>query len=512
MRASEEKYRNIFNNALEGIFQVTAEGKYISANPALIKMLGYSSLEELISSITDIRTQVYVNPRDRDEFIGLCEKIGYIENFETQLRKKDGTVIWVRMHGHSVRDSEGKTIFYEGTVMDITEHKEAEIERKSLQTQLIQSQKMEAIGLLAGGIAHDFNNILTALIGYANLLQMKIEDKSPLRAYVDQILSSSLKASQLTKSLLAFSRKQPIVLNPLRLNDIIRETEKLLKRLVTEDIILKTDLTPDDPVVMADATQIDQILFNLASNARDAMPHGGTLTIKTKKVELSERVAKTYGLPGGGIYALLSVSDTGIGIDNNIKEKIFEPFFTTKELGKGTGLGLSTVYGIVKQHNGYITVYSESGYGTTFHIYLPIVRVKNDSEKPIVPIIRGGKETILIAEDNEEARDLLRLSLVQYGYKVLEAEDGEDAIRVFMQNKNINLLIFDSIMPKKNGRETYNHIRSLDPKIKVLFISGYTHDVVLDKGIQEGDFDFLPKPFSPNEMLLKVREILDRDL
>lgn len=510
LRVSEEKYRNIFENTIEGIFQITPEGTYINANPALLRMLGYASLSELNAGITDIGRQLYANPIDWDEFISLCEKAGHVEGIETQLKKSDGGLIWVSKNVRAVRDDGGRTVYYEGTVIDITERKQAEIERKSLQMQLVQSQKMEAIGALAGGIAHDFNNILTALIGYANLMQMKMEENNPMRVYVDQILSSSLKASQLTKSLLTFSRKQPIVLNPIKLNDIIRGTEKLLKRIITEDIILKTDLTPDELIVMADTTQIDQILFNLASNARDAMPSGGVLTIETKKIELHERLARIYGLERGGAYALLSVSDTGIGIDEAIKDKIFEPFFTTKEPGKGTGLGLSTVYGIVKQHNGYIAVYSEPGSGTTFHIYLPVVGGHDDEKKSITPSIRGGNETILIAEDNEEARNLLKTILTHYGYNVLETADGEEAVKTFRENKDIDLLILDSVMPKKSGRGAYEEIRKTAPDIRVLFTSGYTQDIVLEKDIKEGEFNFIHKPFSPHEMLIKVREILDR--
>jgi len=510
LQASEEKYRSIYNNIIEGIFQTTPEGVYISANPALLKMFGYSSLEELQSEIKDIRTQLYVNPKDRDDLSSRLEKIGHVEGFETQLKKRDGTIIWVSMNTRAVRDSEGKTLYYEGTMMDITERKQAEIERENLQIQLMQSQKMEALGTLTGGIAHDFNNILTALMGYATLMQIRMSNDDPLRVYVDQILASSEKAAQLTKSLLAFSRKQPMSFSPVKLNDIIKGTEKILKRLLTEDINLKVELTSSDNVVMADAIQIDQILFNLASNARDAMPRGGILTIETKNVELPEKMAKAYGLERGGLYALLIVSDTGIGMDETTRKKAFEPFFTTKGPGKGTGLGLSTVYGIVKQHNGHINVYSEPGRGTTFHIYLPIEINFSDKEEKAPIIIKGRGETILIAEDNEEARNLLKSILLQYDYKVLETKDGEEAVKTFMEKKDIDLLILDSVMPVKNGREAYEEIKKTDPNIKVLFTSGYTEDIILSKGIQEGEFDFIQKPFSPQEILMKVRNILDR--
>lgn len=511
LQASEEKYRNIYNNIIEGIFQTIPEGACISANPALLNMLGYSSLEDLQSEIKDMR-QLYVNPEDRDDFSSRLEKIGYVEGFETQLRRRDGTIIWVSMNTRAVRDSEGRVIYYEGTIMDITERKQSEIERENLQIQLMQSQKMEALGTLTGGIAHDFNNILTALMGYATLLQIRMPEDDPLRVYVDQILASSEKAAQLTKSLLAFSRKQPMSFRPIKLNDIIKGTEKILKRLVTEDINLKVELTPSDPVVMADAIQIDQILFNLASNARDAMSRGGILTIETKNIELSEKMAKAYGLERGGIYALLIVSDTGIGMDDQTIKRAFEPFFTTKEHGKGTGLGLSTVYGIVKQHNGHINVFSEPDKGTTFHIYLPLAIDYSDKKERTPILVKGGGETVLIAEDNEEARNILKSILLQNDYRVLEAKDGEEAIKTFRKNKDIDLLIFDSVMPKKNGREAYEEIKKEDPNIKVLFTSGYTDDIILSKGVLEGEFDFIQKPFSPQEILVKVRDILGRGI
>jgi CheY-like chemotaxis protein len=348
------------------------------------------------------------------------------------------------------------------------------------------------------------------MTGYGTLLQMEVDAASPLRMYVDEILSASQKAAGLTRSLLAFSRRQPITLRPMELNDVVKGTEKLLKRLLTEDIVLQTALSPDALIVMADATQIDQILFNLATNARDAMPRGGKLSIETKLVELERDLPRVPEFIKSGGYALLSVSDTGTGMDETTKEHIFDPFFTTKEVGKGTGLGLSTVYGLVKQHNGYITVISGTGEGTTFQIYLPIVRAAAVEEKPFLSHVRGGKETIVIAEDNESVRLLIKDVLARYGYTPIEAVDGEDAISKYTLHPNIDLLIIDSVMPKKNGREVYDEIRKMNPGIKVLFTSGYTRDVVLDKGIEERQLDFLAKPIMPDDLLRKTREILDR--
>jgi two-component system, cell cycle sensor histidine kinase and response regulator CckA len=368
---------------------------------------------------------------------------------------------------------------------------------------------MEAVGTLAGGIAHDFNNLLTVIIGYCSVLQMSMEDRDPLRVHIDPILSSSRKAADLIKSLLAFSRQQPISLKPLDLNEAIRHTEKLLKRLLTEDIELTTSLCPGEAMIMADAIQIEQILFNLATNARDAMKKGGTLIIETKLVVLDLEFIGVhgYGKPGG--FVLLSVSDTGSGMDEAIKEKVFDPFFTTKEPGKGTGLGLSTVYGIVKQHDGYINMHSERGVGTTFQIYFPLVQEAAREEERSFPFTGRGSETILVAEDNEDVRRLIKSILSKYGYQVIEASDGQDAIDQLRMHKDIDLVLLDSVMPKKNGREVFDEISKTRPVVKAIFTSGYTRDIVLDKGIETKKVNFLSKPILPNELLHKVREVLD---
>lgn len=368
---------------------------------------------------------------------------------------------------------------------------------------------MEAIGQLAGGIAHDFNNILTTLVGYSSLLQLGLEEADPLQMYIEQIISASQKATNLTGALLTFSRQQPANLLPLDINNVIRGTEKLLKRLLTEDIALEVLIASDEATVMADATQIDQILFNLVTNARDAMPGGGRLIIETSAMMVDDEFMRYHGLETPGKYHVLSVSDTGCGMDEEARKKIFDPFFTTKEVGKGTGLGLATVYGIVKQHGGHVTVYSEPGRGTTFRIYFPAIQAVLKEEQILSPDIRRGTETILVAEDNEEVRDLMKDILTKFGYTVLEAMDGQDAIDGFRQHSGIDLLIMDAVMPRKNGRESYEEIHAIDPDIKVIFVSGYTRDIVLDKGIEEGDFHFIPKPLSPTALLHKVRAVLD---
>ncbi len=347
-------------------------------------------------------------------------------------------------------------------------------------------------------------------MGYAALIQMKLDTAHPLRAYIDEVLSASEKAVDLTQSLLAFSRQQSVTLMPLNMNNTIKGAKKLLMRLLTEDIELSTSLTDDDTIVMADKSQMDQILFNLVANARDAMSKGGILTIRTAIAAIGNNFITTHGFGEAGKYVQIDISDTGIGMDEITRSKIFEPYFTTKEVGKGTGLGLATVYGIVKKHNGYITVESTLQPGYHLSYLSPRDKVKiEEAEDTAVPIERG-QETILIAEDNEGARRFMREALQGHGYTIREASDGEDAVKRFKENRNIDLIIIDSVMPKKNGREAYEEIRGIDPHIKVLFTSGHTKDVVLDKGIVEKEFDFIAKPLSLNTLLQKVREVLDR--
>jgi PAS domain S-box-containing protein len=385
-------------------------------------------------------------------------------------------------------------------------------ERKKLEQQLLQAQKMEAVGQLAGGIAHDFNNILTTIIGYGNLIQMEILKDNPLHTYISHILYSAQRASNLTQALLAFSRKQIISPKPVNLNEIIQILEKLLSRIIGEDIALSTSLAEEDMIVMADTTLIEQVLMNLATNARDAMPDGGSLIISTERVKMDSAFITAHGYGKTGYYALVSVEDTGQGMDRKTREKIFEPFFTTKETGKGTGLGLSIVYGIIKQHDGYINVYSEPLKGTTFKIYLPLTKTKIEYEQSAeTPLLKGFSETVLLAEDDVQVRELTKQVLSEFGYKVLEAEDGQEAIRVFHENKDeIELLIFDVIMPRKNGKEAYDEIRKIKPDIRAIFTSGYTADIVHKKGILDRGLNFLPKPVSPQGLLKKVKEVLNR--
>jgi two-component system, cell cycle sensor histidine kinase and response regulator CckA len=505
LRKSEDKFKKAFYTSPDSInINRLSDGMFISINKGFSEMTGYS--EEDIIGKTSLDLNIWNDTNDRKKLVeGLREK-GKVENLEAQFRLKDGETKHGMMSATLI-DLDGIPHILSIT-RDITQRKRSEEEKTRLELQLLQAQKMEAIGTLAAGIAHDFNNILTALVGYAALLKMEVKSAT-LQMYVDHILTASHKATDLVQSLLVFSKQQAISLKPISLRNVIKGTEKLLKRLVTEDIVIKTVMSAEDITLMADTTQIDQILFNLVSNARDAMPQGGTITIKTEAVELGDQFHRIHGYGKSGRYVLLSVSDTGLGIDTTTREKIFDPFFTTKEVGKGTGLGLSTVYGIVKQHNGYITLHSEPNRGTTFHIYLPVAN-KSGKEENLAPApLKGGNESILIAEDNEAVRGLISKVLSEYGYRTVEAIDGTDAMERFKKIAKIDLLILDSIMPKKNGREVYDEIRKIKPDIRVIFMSGYTRDVILDKGVEDKKFHFLQKPISPDTLLQKVRDVLD---
>lgn len=388
--------------------------------------------------------------------------------------------------------------------------KKRQTEKEQIEMRLHHSQKLEAIGQLAGGVAHDFNNILTAIISYGTVLQMKLQVENPLRQLTDRILAAADRAAALTQSLLAFSRKQPANLRALDLNELIRKAEKLLSRFIREDIEFRVHLASEALIIMGDSGQIEQVLMNLITNARDAMPDGGTLSVETKTAVIDEEFISSHGYGNSGLYALLTVSDTGLGMDEEVQTKIFEPFFTTKEVGKGTGLGLSIVYGIIKQHAGFINVYSEPGIGSVFKIYLPVVMGDAEKTEPAeIKSFNGGTETLLLAEDDEDVMNVTRSFFEEFGYKVISAKDGEDAINKFTENRdNIKLAILDVIMPGKSGKEVYDRIISERPDMKVLFLSGYTADIINHSGLLQEGVDIISKPVSPVMLLKKIREVL----
>jgi signal transduction histidine kinase/CheY-like chemotaxis protein len=385
-------------------------------------------------------------------------------------------------------------------------------ERRKLEDQLLHAQKLEAIGTLAGGIAHEFNNILTAITGYNELLQEEIKKDTHLKPYAEAIAASSNRAAELTKGLLLYSKKQEIDLRPTRLNHTVNNVRQILSKTIGEDIELKIMLSDKEHIVIADSGQLEQVLMNLATNARDAMSNGGTLTIETGTTELNREFIAKHGYGTAGKFAFLSVSDTGVGIDDYTKQKLFEPFYTTKDVGKGTGLGLSVVYGIIKQHNGYIDVLSDPGKETRFTIYLPEVKLEEsaDTESLSAPFYSSGTETILIAEDDSKVRELVTSVLEKAGYKIIEAIDGSDAIEKFrIHQDKIRFLLLDVMLPKKKGIEVYDEIIKINSDIKALFISGYSRDVLQKMGIYENKHNFIPKPFSQSQLLKKIRDSLD---
>jgi len=400
----------------------------------------------------------------------------------------------------------------DGTILNVIEIGRDITEMKKLEQQLIHSQKMEAVGQLAGGIAHDFNNIVTAIIGYGNLILMKLSEDDSTRHFAEQILVTADRATELTQGLLTFSRKKVLNMQPVKLSDIINGFQSFLARIIGEQIEITTELYGEPIFVYVDCSQIEQVLMNLATNARDAMVQGGRLSVSTEIRELDDDFVSKHGYGEPGWYACISVTDTGVGMDEETVKKIFEPFFTTKEAGKGTGLGLSIAYGIIKEHNGYILAYSRLGTGTTFRIYLPIIEsVEQRREIPKYLEPQGGHETVLIAEDDTQVREITAKLLTGYGYKVIQAEDGEDAIRKFEEFQgSVHLMILDVLMPNKGGREVAEAVCCISSGIKVLFNSGYPLDLLVNKHILTENADFFTKPIAPRELLRKVREVLDR--
>ena len=429
---------------------------------------------------------------------------GKVHRRETSAFSEQG-ILYLEVSATPLRDAEGNIVAGIEVVRDITD-------RKKLEALLTHSQKMEAVGQLAGGIAHDFNNILTAIIGYGNLMQIRMKDNDPLFPYLREVLSAADRATHLTQGLLAFSRRQPMDMRPVSINAVIAGIRRLLERIIGEDIELKIFLSYDELVTVADSSQIEQVLMNLSANARDAMPGGGELAIRTKSVRLDEESAGTLGLAAAGAYACITVTDTGSGIDEHTQAQIFQPFFTTKEEGKGTGLGLSIAYGIIKQHKGHISVKSMPGEGTSFTLYLPCSRISPEESEPALRhSAMAGTGTILLAEDDTNVRRLTRSILEEFGYRVIEAVDGEDALHVFRENRDaVQLLLLDAVMPKKDGKEVYEEIRKNSPGIRVLFTSGYPLETLQKRGFAEKEFPFLPKPASPGELLKKVKEVLEK--
>jgi PAS domain S-box-containing protein len=499
LRQAEQKYRHIFEEAIVGIFQSTPQGRFTSANASMARMLGYDSPEDLIASITDIQQQLYVDAARRDEFKRLLEEQGERKGLQLEVYRKDRSRMWLSMNVRAVREA-GMVVRYEGTFEDISE-------RKLLEEQFRQAQKMEAVGRLAGGVAHDFNNALGVITGYSDLLQMRLPPDDQLRKYAQEIAKAGHRAASLTRQLLAFSRKQVIQPVVLDLNAVVNDMGKMLQRLIGEDINIKFSRSGDLASIKADPGQVEQVLMNLAVNARDAMPQGGKVFIETANAELDHSYTRQHAYVKPGRYVSLSFSDTGCGMDKETQAHIFEPFFTTKEAGKGTGLGLSTVYGIVKQNGGYVWVYSEPGKGTTFKIYFP----RSDEAQKAAdaaetsPAMSSGSETVLLVEDEEPLRQLARTCLETGGYTVLCAPDAKSAIEVARLHPDaIHLLLTDVIMPGLSGHDLAKIMSALRPDIKILYMSGYTNDLIAQYGVLDSETLLLEKPFTLYSLLNKV--------
>ena len=507
LRKSKERFEQVTENTEELIWEVDAQGLYTYVSPVVEKILGYKP-EEVVGKkhffdffAPDIKEKI---KKAASEYFLRKQAIKKTSN---KYLHKQGNIVLIETSGAPILDSKGILLGYRGVDIDITE-------RRQIENQLRQSQKMEAVGQLAGGIAHDFNNVLTAIYGYGSAALRSMLQSDPNRLNIEHLLEAAERAAQLTQSLLTFSRKQIINIKPVGLHEIISNVEKFLVRVIGEDIKVRIVFNESEINVFADSGQIEQVIMNLATNARDAMPKGGRFTIETALTELDSGFITKHGFGKPGKYAVISLTDTGIGMDEETRKRIFEPFFTTKGVGKGTGLGLAMVYGIVKQHDAYINVYSEPGKGTTFRIYLPVVQegVKGISEESSVEtVMPHGTETVLLAEDNEVLQRLITEVLSEYGYTVIIAKDGQDAVEKFTDNRDrIQLLLFDVIMPNKNGKEAYEEIRKMKPEVSVIFMSGYAADVIKDKGFLGDNLAFIAKPMTPINLLRKVREVLDR--
>lgn len=505
LRESEAQYRALVENAPYGIYRSTPDGRALQVNPALVAMLGYDSAEELLA--VNLARDVYRNPEDRTALVEQFRQTGRVFGIEVEWKRKDGRVIFVRLSGRVVRDAQGGVRELEGIADDITE-------RRAAEHQLRIAQKYEAIGQLAGGIAHDFNNVIGAIMGWAELALDETTPGSQINSRLEKIRDQAERAAALTKQLLAFARRQMLEPRILNVNQVVGEVASLLDKVIGKDIELQTRLAPDLLLTRADPTQVEQVLMNLCVNARDAMPKGGRLIMETHNFEVDADCARRYPYARLGDYVLLSVTDTGVGMDAKTLEHVFEPFFTTKQLGKGTGLGLATVYGIVKQHGGFINVYSEPGQGTTFRVYFPVAAGEAPAQREVVAEepVRGGAETLLVAEDHVGISTMAKELLERLGYKVLLAGDGEEALRLFAQEQeHVALVLLDVVMPKLNGPEAYARMCAARPTLPVIFATGYSAESApLLSALAEKGVPILQKPYSPRILARKIRELLDR--
>jgi PAS domain S-box-containing protein len=509
-KQTEQKLRTLFARSKEVVFISSPNGRFLEINPAGVKLFGYDSIQELMK--VDIKNDIYVNPNDYDKYSENINDKGHLKDYELKLKRKDDTEITVLVTSIVIKDNDGNITAHEGIIRDITD-------KRQLENQLFQSQKMESIGMLAGGIAHDFNNILTAMNGYADLVLMDLPKDNNNYKRVQNIKKGGKQAENLVKQLLAFGRKQFIETKVCSINDIINELESIFRKVITEDIQLKVDLTDGLNYIKADPVQIQQILVNLIANAGHAIKHinGAAnekiITVSTKEILADEKFVKKYPGTKLGKYIKIEVKDTGIGIDKETLEKIFEPFFTTKKEGEGTGLGLATVYGIVKQNNGTIYVYSKPQKGTKFEIYWPITKEKISKDGRVDTIVEFKQrcETILFVEDDLNVRQLAADALISFGYEVYEAEHGKQALELIKKNNlldKIDLMITDMVMPVMGGEELSQKIRKLNPNIKIILSSGYTNSQLFTEDDENKNYYFLSKPYTIPKLEKKIRKVL----
>jgi len=501
LRRSEARYRSLVQSSVYGIYRSSLEGRFLDVNPALITMLGYGSAEEVL--LLDPEKDVFAQPEEHDRLIAEFRRTGRLDGIEVKWKRREGGNITVRISGRAVSSADEPADVLEAIAEDVTD-------RRALEDQFRQAQKMEAVGRLAGGVAHDFNNLLMVIGGYAEVILAQLDLSDPLHEKGRAIQLAADRATTLTRQLLAFSRKQLLELKVVDVNAIVQDMERLLRPLIGENVELVTLLSTEAAHTRADAGQLEQVLMNLVVNAKDAMPTGGKLTIQTQTILVDENHRRGQHFIRPGNYVMLSVSDSGMGMDRETQSRIFEPFFTTKEKGKGTGLGLSTVYGIVKQTGGYVMVQSEIGRGTTFHIYLPLVEEAAEKHSVSAPdTATGGTETVLLVEDEESVRQLVRETLAAKGYRVFEADNGEAGMAAAAAYEGkIDLVITDVVMPGMGGRELVKQLTHSRPAIKVLYLSGYTEDAIVSDGSIEKGTAFLQKPFTLQNLSRKVREVL----
>jgi PAS domain S-box-containing protein len=513
LRASEERLRGIFEQAAVGMSLLSPQGAWLQVNQRLCDILGYPRQELMRLTFRDI-THPEDLPGDLERIQRMPSTDSGSQSWEKRYFRKDGQVIWVRLTSTTVRGEDGQVQYFVAVTEDITERKQAAQEKAALESQLRQAQKMEAIGTLAGGIAHDFNNILAAILGFAEMARDDAQAGRVDPADLDQIMRSAQRAKALVQQILVFSRKQEPQLKPLDLNQAVSHAWAILERTLPKMIDIETTLAPELSPILADPTQLEQVLLNLAANARDAMPEGGKLFIETSHAFLDHDYCRQHLEVRPGDHAVLTVSDTGQGMDDHTREHLFEPFFTTKEIGKGTGLGLSSVYGIIKNHGGHLHCYSEPGQGTVFKIYLPVFaerRAQASGQSPLaMEEAPGGNECILLVDDEEALRQYGARTLQFKGYRVLTAASGEEALELYrQQDGKPDLVILDLGMPGMGGHKTLKEMLALNPGVKVIIASGYSAAAQVKDSLEAGATGYVAKPFRRSELLGTVRKVLD---